>query len=86
LAHDRLRLHRSGIILGGGSFGLQIGVQEAAIVLVFMNDKAFKSASHRVGKKQYTVPYFIASHPGSGVEEMIDLALFLKRLSYRVDR
>jgi len=30
--------------LGGGSFGLQIGVQEAAIVLVFMNDKAFKSA------------------------------------------
>jgi SH3 domain-containing YSC84-like protein 1 len=30
--------------LGGGSIGLQIGVQEAAIVLVFMNDKAFKSA------------------------------------------
>jgi len=30
--------------LGGGSIGLQIGVQEAAIVLVFMNDKAFTSA------------------------------------------
>jgi len=30
--------------LGGGSIGLQIGVQEAAIVLVFMNDKAFRSA------------------------------------------
>lgn len=30
--------------LGGGSIGLQIGVQEAAVVLVFMNDKAFKSA------------------------------------------
>ena len=30
--------------LGGGSFGLQIGVQEAAIVLVFMNDRALKSA------------------------------------------
>lgn len=30
--------------LGGGSIGLQIGVQEAAIVLVFMNDKAFKAA------------------------------------------
>jgi uncharacterized radical SAM protein YgiQ len=49
-------------------------------------DKAFKSASHRVGKKQYTVPYFIASHPGSGVEEMIDLALFLKRNSYKPDQ
>lgn len=30
--------------LGGGSIGLQIGVQEAAIVLVFMNDKAFNAA------------------------------------------
>jgi lipid-binding SYLF domain-containing protein len=30
--------------LGGGSIGLQIGVQEASIVLVFMNDKAFKAA------------------------------------------
>lgn len=30
--------------LGGGSIGLQIGVQEAAIVLVFMNDKALNSA------------------------------------------
>jgi lipid-binding SYLF domain-containing protein len=30
--------------LGGGSIGLQIGVQEASIVLVFMNDKALKAA------------------------------------------
>ena len=49
-------------------------------------DKAFKAASRRVGKKQYTVPYFIASHPGSGVEEMIELALFLKRNSYKPDQ
>ena len=49
-------------------------------------DKAFKQASRRVGKKQYTVPYFIASHPGSGVEEMIELALFLKRNSYKPDQ
>jgi uncharacterized radical SAM protein YgiQ len=49
-------------------------------------DKAFKAASRRVGKKQYTVPYFIASHPGSGIEEMIDLAVFLKRNSYKPDQ
>ena len=49
-------------------------------------DKAFKAASRRVGKKQFTVPYFIASHPGSGIEEMIDLALFLKRNSYQPDQ
>ena len=49
-------------------------------------DREFKAASRRVGKKQYTVPYFIASHPGSGVEEMIELALFLKRNSYKPDQ
>ena len=49
-------------------------------------DKAFKAASRLVGKKQYTVPYFIASNPGSGIEEMIDLAVFLKRNSYKPDQ
>jgi uncharacterized radical SAM protein YgiQ len=49
-------------------------------------DREFRSASQRVGKKQYTVPYFIASHPGSGVDEMIELALFLKRNSYKPDQ
>jgi uncharacterized radical SAM protein YgiQ len=49
-------------------------------------DKAFQAASRRVGKKQYTVPYFIASHPGSGIEEMIDLAVFLKQNGYNPDQ
>ena len=49
-------------------------------------DKAFRAASRRVGKRQYTVPYFIASHPESGLYEMIDLALFLKRNGYRPDQ
>jgi radical SAM superfamily enzyme YgiQ (UPF0313 family) len=43
----------------------------------------FEAASRRAGKEQYLVPYFIASHPGSGVEEMIELALFLKKQGYR---
>jgi len=49
-------------------------------------DRAFRAASRRVGRKQYTVPYFIASHPGSGLEEMIDLAVFLKRNGYKPDQ
>ena len=49
-------------------------------------DRAFQAASRRVGKRQYTVPYFIASHPGSGLAEMIDLAIFLKRNGYRPDQ
>ena len=47
---------------------------------------AFKEASTRAGKKQYVVPYFIASHPGSDLNAMIDLALFLKRNGYRPDQ
>jgi len=49
-------------------------------------DREFQAASQRVGKKQFTVPYFIASHPGSDVAEMIELAVFLKQNSYRPDQ
>ncbi len=48
---------------------------------------AFKEASQKAGKpKQYLVPYYIASHPGSDLDAMIDLALFLKRNGYRPDQ
>ena len=48
---------------------------------------AFKDASAKAGKpKQYLVPYYIASHPGSSLDSMIDLALFLKRNGYRPDQ
>ena len=43
----------------------------------------FEAASRRAGKEQYLVPYFIASHPGSGVHEMIELAVFLKQRGYK---
>jgi uncharacterized radical SAM protein YgiQ len=49
--------------------------------------KQFRKASEQAGKpKQYLVPYFIASHPGSDLNAMIDLALFLKRNGYRPDQ
>ncbi len=43
----------------------------------------FLEASKRAGKEQYLVPYFIASHPGSEVSDMIELAIFLKEHGYR---
>jgi uncharacterized radical SAM protein YgiQ len=49
-------------------------------------DREFKKASAAAGKKQYLIPYFIGSHPGSTVEAMIDLALFLKRNHYKPDQ
>jgi uncharacterized radical SAM protein YgiQ len=47
---------------------------------------AFGKASERAGKKQHLVPYFIASHPGSDLNAMIELALFLKRNGYAPDQ
>jgi uncharacterized radical SAM protein YgiQ len=49
-------------------------------------DREFKNASKRAGKKQFLVPYFIASHPGSTLDSMIELALFLKRNHYQPDQ
>ena len=49
-------------------------------------DRQFKQASKRAGKKQYLIPYYIASHPGSDLDAMIDLAVFLKRNGYRPDQ
>jgi uncharacterized radical SAM protein YgiQ len=49
--------------------------------------RAYHKASEQAGKpKQGLVPYFIASHPGSDLDAMIDLALFLKRNGYRPDQ
>ena len=46
----------------------------------------FREQSKKAGKKQYLVPYFISSHPGSDLNSMIDLAVFLKRNGYKPDQ
>ena len=46
----------------------------------------FERESKKAGKKQFIIPYFIASHPGSDLDAMIDLAVFLKRSGYRPDQ
>lgn len=48
--------------------------------------KAFKNESKKAGKRQYLVPYFIASHPGSDLDAMINLAVILKQNGYRPDQ
>ncbi len=44
---------------------------------------AFAKSNDEAGKEQYLVPYFIAGHPGSALEDMIELAVFLKGAGYR---
>ena len=46
----------------------------------------FEKFSRQAGKKQHLVPYFIAAHPGTTDEDMLNLALWLKRHNFRVDQ
>ncbi len=46
----------------------------------------FDKYSKEAGKEQYLIPYFIAAHPGTTDEDMLELALWLKQNSFRADQ
>jgi uncharacterized radical SAM protein YgiQ len=46
----------------------------------------FERFSKEAGKEQYLIPYFIAAHPGTTDEDMLELALWLKRNGFRLDQ
>ena len=46
----------------------------------------FDRYTKEAGKKQYLIPYFIAAHPGTSDEDMLELALWLKSEGYRADQ
>ena len=50
------------------------------------SQRVFDEQSKAAGKKQYLIPYFIASHPGSDLDAMINLAVFLKQNGYKPDQ
>ncbi|HPF25639.1 MAG TPA: YgiQ family radical SAM protein [Steroidobacteraceae bacterium] len=46
----------------------------------------FERYSKEAGKEQYLIPYFIAAHPGTTDEDMLELALWLKQNGFRADQ
>ena len=46
----------------------------------------FDKFSKEAGKEQYLIPYFIAAHPGTTDEDMMELALWLKKNGFRLDQ
>ncbi len=48
--------------------------------------KMFDEAAKKAGKEYFLIPYFIAAHPGTTDEDMMNLALWLKRNKYRADQ
>ena len=53
-----------------------MGKPSAAVFERF--EKLFYKTTREAGKEQYLVPYLMSSHPGSTMEDAIQLALFLK--------
>ncbi len=46
----------------------------------------FDQATKDAGKKYFLIPYFIAAHPGTTDEDMMNLAVWLKKNEYRADQ
>ena len=42
----------------------------------------YEKINRELGKKQYLVPYYIAGHPGAGLNEAIEVALYLKKTGF----
>jgi uncharacterized radical SAM protein YgiQ len=46
----------------------------------------FDKFTLEAGKKQFLIPYFIAAHPGTTDEDMMNLAIWLKKNGFRADQ
>ncbi len=46
----------------------------------------YERENKKTGLKQYMIPYFISSHPGSTLEDAIELALYLKKTGFVPDQ
>jgi radical SAM superfamily enzyme YgiQ (UPF0313 family) len=46
----------------------------------------FEQYSAEAGKQQYLIPYFIAAHPGTSDEDLMNLALWLKKNGFKADQ
>ena len=47
---------------------------------------AYADMNRKLCKKQYLVPYYICAHPGAGLKEAIDVALYLKKTGFVPDQ
>jgi uncharacterized radical SAM protein YgiQ len=48
--------------------------------------RRFRDESDRIGKRQQIVPYLISGHPGCTLADMLELALVLKTLGFKVEQ
>ncbi len=69
-------------------------VSEGVLRLMGKSDRAayerflaeYGAMNEKLGKKQYLIPYFIASHPGSTLKDAVALAEFLRDARFQPDQ
>ncbi|MGP1407639.1 YgiQ family radical SAM protein [Selenomonas sp.] len=61
-----------------------MGKSNKSVYLRFV--QAFEAMNKRLGKKQYLVPYFMSSHPGSQIEDAVELAEFIHERGYHPEQ
>jgi uncharacterized radical SAM protein YgiQ len=61
-----------------------MGKPRKEVFLEFVNE--YEKVNARLGKKQYLIPYLISSHPGSTLDDAVELALFLKDYGFIPDQ
>lgn len=49
-------------------------------------EKEYTEMNKKLGKKQYLVPYYIASHPGCTLKDALETALYLKKTGFVPDQ
>jgi uncharacterized radical SAM protein YgiQ len=63
------------------SLMMKPGVQE-----YYRFKELFDRFSKKTRKEQYLIPYFIAAHPGTSDQDMVELAVWLKKNGFRPDQ
>jgi uncharacterized radical SAM protein YgiQ len=48
--------------------------------------KAYREMNKRIGKDQFLVPYFMSAHPGCGLGDALELALYIKKANLRPEQ
>ncbi len=61
-----------------------MGKPKRAVFDAFVS--AYERMNRKIGKEQYLIPYLISSHPGSTLQDAVELALYLKEFGFIPDQ
>ena len=83
------RAHVSGILKvapehSSGKVLRQMHKPDISVFDAFASE--YKAMNKKLGCRQYMIPYFISSHPGSTLDDAVDLALYMKKTGFVPDQ